>query len=96
MNIDLTIGWNDLNDQCRAKIKALHKSLKPESSSVKIKYPSVSDLFVYCNDDNNRIRVSSDVSTRGDSYNGFSYLSADDSARITTRATDHTEMASNH
>lgn len=43
MKIELDIGWKDLSNETKNKIRQLHKTLKGDN--VKIKYPDVRTLF---------------------------------------------------
>jgi len=45
MEINLKIGWNDLSDSCREKIKQIHKLMKNEKAKVNIEYPNIKDLI---------------------------------------------------
>lgn len=45
MEINLKIGWNDLSDSCREKIKQIHKLMKNEKAKVNVEYPNIKDLI---------------------------------------------------
>lgn len=74
MEINLKIGWNDLSDSCREKIKQIHKLMKNEKAKVNIEYPNIKDLiekslrkndgvesYSYFNDGDNGYSIRRDV-----------------------------------
>lgn len=88
MEINLKIGWNDLSDSCREKIKQIHKLMKNEKAKVNVEYPNIKDLiekslrkhdgvesYSYFNDSDNGYSIRRDVGDSSDLTTDRIYVS---------------------